>query len=400
MTDLGEWFKSMHTLQNVGYVQIGDDTVHPIAHTSDVPLSTRNGKEKYLANVLHVPNITKNFVSVGQKVEQELQVKFNGDGLYVEEYKKNGKPVAQGKKVGRMFTLNVNMPKMNAAMFAQGTGVVADIEVWHKRIGHANVQRLKLMQSKELVTGLPQFRVFEMQQVCAACELGKQAKGSFPQERHNFKAMVEKQTGSFVQCLRLYGGGEYFSHEFSNFLKKHGIQRQFSCMYTPQQNGVAERKNRHIVEVAQALMSEKNMPPCYWAEVASTAIYTINRTPTIAVHGMTPEETFASSCKLYCTNRNNIVVLVCFAADKVAKVELALKDEDFEVRLVELGIHKFGKNVIEPNKIICDMGAKINLEHEGQIEANELQKIKLLDEDNFWEELEVQEPHLNTQAML
>ncbi|MCO5572827.1 hypothetical protein L7F22_026586 [Adiantum nelumboides] len=106
----------------------GDDTVHPIAHTCDVPLSTRNGKEKCLLDVLHVPNITKNLVSIGQMVEQGLQVRFNGHGLYVEEYKKNGKLVAQGKKVGRMFTLNVNMPEMNASMFAQGTGVVAILD--------------------------------------------------------------------------------------------------------------------------------------------------------------------------------------------------------------------------------------------------------------------------------
>ncbi|MCO5599519.1 hypothetical protein L7F22_053625 [Adiantum nelumboides] len=136
-----------------GYVQTRDDTMHPIVHTCDVSLFTRNGKENYLVDVLRVPNITKNLVSVGQMVEQGLQVRFSVDGLYVEEYKKNGKLVAQGKKVGKMFTLNVNMPEMNAAMFTQGTD-------------------------------LPQFRVFEMQQVCAACQLGKQAKGSFPQEIH------------------------------------------------------------------------------------------------------------------------------------------------------------------------------------------------------------------------
>ena len=88
--------------------------------------------------------------------------------------------------------------------------------------------------------------------------------------------MAEKQTGKYVQCLRSDGGGEYFSNEFSNFLKKHGIQRQFSCRYTPQQNGVAERKNRHIAEVAQALMAKKNMPHCYWAEAVSTAVYIMN----------------------------------------------------------------------------------------------------------------------------
>ncbi|MCO5583885.1 hypothetical protein L7F22_037801 [Adiantum nelumboides] len=68
---------------------------------------------------------------------------------------------------------------------------------------------------------------------------------------------------------------------------------------------------------------------------------------------------------------------------RVAEEEPVLKDEDFEARLVELEIDKFGRNIVEPNKISSDMGAKINLEHEGQIEADELQKIELLDEDNF-----------------
>ena len=59
-----------------------------------------------------------NLVSIGQIVEQGLQCRFNSDGLFVEEYKKNGRIVAQGKKVGKMFTLDVNVPKIKAPMFA------------------------------------------------------------------------------------------------------------------------------------------------------------------------------------------------------------------------------------------------------------------------------------------
>ena len=140
MTNHGEWFKEMQTLQNPGYVETGDDTTHPIAHKGNVPLALQDGNVKYLANVLHIPNITKNLVSIGQMVEQGLQVRFNSDGLYVEEYKKNEKLVVQGKKVGKMFTLDVNVPEMNVAMFAQGVGVVADVEIWHKQIGHVNVK--------------------------------------------------------------------------------------------------------------------------------------------------------------------------------------------------------------------------------------------------------------------
>ncbi|MCO5593801.1 hypothetical protein L7F22_047819 [Adiantum nelumboides] len=308
MTNHGEWFKELQALQNPGYVETGDDTAHPIAHTGNVPLSLQDGNVKYLADVLHVPNITKNLVSVGQMVEQGLQVRFNADGLYVEEYKKNGKLIAQGKKVGRMFTLDVNIPEVNAVMFAHGSGVVADIEIWHKRIGHANVQRLKTMQSQELVTdvwdpakttsmgGCRFYVTFIDDHTRKVWVYFMKEKSEVFTHFQNFKVMAEKQTGKYIQCLRSDGGGEYFSNEFSSFLKKHGIQRQFTCRYTPQQNGVAERKNRHIAEVARALMSEKNVPHCYWAEAMSTAVYIMNMTHTALIPCEENRESL-SSCK-------------------------------------------------------------------------------------------------------
>ena len=347
MTSHEEWFREMRSPECPGYVETGDDTAHPITHVGNVPLTMQDGKAKYLADVLHVPDITKNLVSVGQMVEQGLQVRFTSDGCYVEDLKNDCRLIAKGKRAGRLFTLDVSLPEMDAAMFARGSGVVADIEIWHKRIGHVNVQRLKNMQSKQIVDGLPKFRVDGMHKVCEACQFGKQARHAFPHEKHvcqkalevvhsdvwgptktatlsgckyyvsfiddhtrkvwvyfmreksevfthfkSFKALVEKETGLHIKCLRSDGGGEYFSNEFSDFLQENGIKRQFTCRYTPQQNGVAERKNRHIAEVARALMAERNLPHYYWAEAVATAVYIMNRTPTAAVHGMTPEEKF------------------------------------------------------------------------------------------------------------
>jgi hypothetical protein len=65
----GEWFRDVKNLEKSGYVETKDDTAHPIAHIRDVPLVMQDGKMKYLSNVLHVPNITKNLVSVGQMIE-------------------------------------------------------------------------------------------------------------------------------------------------------------------------------------------------------------------------------------------------------------------------------------------------------------------------------------------
>ncbi len=119
-------------------------------------------------------------------------------------------------------------------------------------------------------------------------------KGEVFQHFLNFKTMVEKEKGVSIKCLRSDGGGEYFSKEFSEYLKEHGIQRKYSCSYSPQQNGVVERKNRHIVEITRAMLNEKNLSNYFWAKAVATTVYIMNRTPTTTVHGMTPEEKFTS----------------------------------------------------------------------------------------------------------
>jgi transposase InsO family protein len=88
--------------------------------------------------------------------------------------------------------------------------------------------------------------------------------------------MVEKEKGVSIKCLRFDGGGEYFSNEFSEYLKEHKIQRKYSCSYSPQQNGVVERKNKHIVEIANAMLNEKNLPNYFRAEAVVTAVYIMN----------------------------------------------------------------------------------------------------------------------------
>jgi len=72
MTSHGEWFKDTKDLKTLGFVEIGDDTTHPITQIDNVPLSMQNGQTKYLKDILHVPTITKKLVFIGQMVEQGL----------------------------------------------------------------------------------------------------------------------------------------------------------------------------------------------------------------------------------------------------------------------------------------------------------------------------------------
>jgi transposase InsO family protein len=105
----------------------------------------------------------------------------------------------------------------------------------------------------------------------------------------NFKAMVKKEKGVSIKCLRSDGGGKYFLNEFSEYLKEHGIQRKYSCSYSPQQNGVVKKKNKHIVEITRAMLNEKNLLNYFWAEAVTIVVYIMNQTPTTTIHGMTPE---------------------------------------------------------------------------------------------------------------
>jgi transposase InsO family protein len=76
-----------------------------------------------------------------------------------------------------------------------------------------------------------------------------------------------------------------------------GIKRHITASYTPQQNGVAERKNRTIVEMAKSMLKGKGLPNMFWAEAVATAVYLLNRSPTKAVKKRHSDAIFASPWK-------------------------------------------------------------------------------------------------------
>ncbi|KAL0792642.1 hypothetical protein Bca101_064019 [Brassica carinata] len=96
---------------------------------------------------------------------------------------------------------------------------------------------------------------------------------------------------SFILQIKIFrsdNGGEYTSNAFKLHLAKHGIIHQTSCPYTPQQNGVAERKNRHLMEVARSMMFHTNVPKRFWGDAVVSACYLINRIPTKVLKDVSP----------------------------------------------------------------------------------------------------------------
>ena len=95
-----------------------------------------------------------------------------------------------------------------------------------------------------------------------------------------FKAMVETQFSTKIKTLRSDGGGEYTFSAFKSYLLQHDITHQISCPYTPQQNGLFERKHRHLVETTITLLSQASMPTTYWSYAILSTVFLINLLPT------------------------------------------------------------------------------------------------------------------------
>ena len=94
-----------------------------------------------------------------------------------------------------------------------------------------------------------------------------------------FFVEIHNQFHTFIRILRSDNAFEYLSAPFSNFLSFHGILHQSSCAYTPQQNGVVERKNHHLVKTARTLLLHHTLPQPFWGDAILTAYHLINRMP-------------------------------------------------------------------------------------------------------------------------
>ena len=89
--------------------------------------------------------------------------------------------------------------------------------------------------------------------------------------------MAENVSGCKVGTLRSNRGGEYMSKEFDAFLAESGIKHQCTVPYTPQQNGVAERKNMSLMEMARCMVKSQALPHAFWLEAVMCATYVLNR---------------------------------------------------------------------------------------------------------------------------
>ena len=108
----------------------------------------------------------------------------------------------------------------------------------------------------------------------------------------SFFVLVKSQFDKQIKRVRSDNGTEFFNNECKTLFTSLGIVHESSCPHTPQQNGVVERKHRHILEVARALRFQGSIPIKFWGECVLAAVYLINRMPTSVLQGRSPYEVF------------------------------------------------------------------------------------------------------------
>jgi hypothetical protein len=104
-----------------------------------------------------------------------------------------------------------------------------------------------------------------------------------------FKILIEKQSGESIMVLRTDGGGEYTSKVFEKFCDDNGIVHEVTTPYTPQHNGLDERRNRSMLDMTRSMLKMKKMPNTFWREAVRTSTYILNRCPTKKLN-QNPEE--------------------------------------------------------------------------------------------------------------
>ena len=112
----------------------------------------------------------------------------------------------------------------------------------------------------------------------------------------NFYTMISTQYDSKIQFLRTNNGTEYFNETLNNSLLKKGMLHQSFCVNTPQQHGVSERKNCHLLEISRSLLFALNVPKHFWGDALLIACFLINRMPSKVLQFQTPLQTLTLLC--------------------------------------------------------------------------------------------------------
>ncbi|GBP67410.1 Retrovirus-related Pol polyprotein from transposon TNT 1-94 [Eumeta japonica] len=282
----------------------------PVLYSESVDIVTITPRNKYqvtINDVLCVPNLATNLISVSKLIQNGNSVNFTKNGGYI--YNKKGELVAVAELIDGMYKVNT---ENRHCLFTSPSAVSS--EVWHRRLGHLNSNDLNKMKDGA-VTGMDyKDKAVIKKSTCVVCCEGKQSRLPFnhvgtrstetlhtvhadlcgPMETTSigrcryylilvddyprmafvyflkaknqafkyfkeFKSLVENQQNKKIKIFRTDNGLEFCSNEFEGYLTDAGIIHQKTNTYAPEQNAVSERMNRTIVERARCMLFDARL---------------------------------------------------------------------------------------------------------------------------------------------
>ena len=358
----GEWIldsgASCHMTGNLGKLSNVHDT-HPILvelPNGDTSLASRQGWAQLnstttLSNVLYVPDLNCNLVSIAQLTNELFcTVIFTKKWCVIQDHTMK-RLIGVGEQRRGVYFFTEDQPG------AVSVNKVVTHDLWHRRLGHPSKKVMSLLSND-----IRSCDGTSSTEFCDVCFRAKQTRSSFPNSINKvsecfelihcdiwgayrtesltgahyflsivddassgtwvylmrekreasqiikkFCMMVKTQFRTAVKIIRSDNGSEFISGPMLKFYEEFGIVHQTTCFDTHQQNGRVERKHRHILNVAQALRFQANLPLRFWGECILTAAYLINRTPTFILQGKTPYEILFRAKPTY----DNIKVFGC-----------------------------------------------------------------------------------------
>ncbi|KAJ9561120.1 hypothetical protein OSB04_006280 [Centaurea solstitialis] len=319
---------SFHTFKEVNDDQklfMGNAATAEIKGIGEVVLRMTSGKELKLKDVLFVPELRKNLVSGWLLNKVGFKLVFESDKFVLS---KNGMYVGKGYAMNGMFKLNVmvvNVMNKNASTSAY---MLEFSNMWHGRLGHVNFNSIQRLSKLNCIPNCD----FDSKYKCPVCVEAKLTRTSFqsidrktepldlihtdvcdlksiPTRCGNkyfitfiddstkycyiyllkskdeaidkfmvYKTEVENQLNKKIKVVRSDRGGEYVS-PFAEFCSQNGIRHEFTAPYSPQQNGIAERKNRTLKEMVNAMLISSGVDQNLWGEAVLSANYLLNKIP-------------------------------------------------------------------------------------------------------------------------
>ena len=322
-------------------ISLADETYISSEGIGEIQL--KNGKDQKLImkDVLYVPKLKGNLISVSKLTEQNFELTFNKREGFIKN--ENGELLITAKKQKNFYIVKTEDSNQDIVYKVKENSKL----YWHKRLGHTNERYMDMMLKHQMVDKL-NYDSREILEPCVTCIKAKCVRKPFYEIKYKqsnvqlellhidligpietesiggskyiltivddysrkifteflktkydakdklieFIKMIENNKGKKVKKIRSDNGTEFCNDKLKKFFHEKGIDHQLTTPYTPKSNGLAERANRTILDGARAILIDSKLPIKFWAEAVATTTYLKNHSLVKPNEKLTPEEKF------------------------------------------------------------------------------------------------------------